>query len=55
MKQKSLKSSKCAKLTSLNSRFAIIIGEDEVKSKKYTLKDMQEHEQELIDKKNFVK
>jgi len=38
----------------LNSRFAIIIGEDEVKSKKYTLKDMQEHEQELIDKKTLL-
>ena len=38
----------------LNSRFAIIIGEDEIKSKKYTLKDMQEHKQELVDKKTLL-
>jgi histidyl-tRNA synthetase len=38
----------------LDVRFAIIIGEDEVKNKKYTLKDMQEHSQELIDKKTLL-
>ncbi len=36
------------------SRFAIIIGEDEVKNNKYTIKDMQEHKQEVVDKKKLL-
>ena len=32
----------------LNFKYAIIIGEDEVKNNVYTLKDLQEHTQETL-------
>jgi histidyl-tRNA synthetase len=38
----------------LGCRFAVIIGEEEIKAKKYTLKDMQQHTQELVSKDKLL-
>ena len=35
--------------TKLNAKYAIIIGEDEVKNKTYTLKDLNKFEQKSVD------
>jgi histidyl-tRNA synthetase len=39
----------------LEVRFAIIIGEDEAKNSQYSLKDMQQHIQITLDKKELIK